>query len=137
MSPDTRRGGNGNGNGNGAGGFGDFDDFIRDRDDEFSEGAGDPYDPYADYGQGPSGTGRGNDSAQRPGIDRTIVEAIVRVVDGLAGIASESLSPELRRQVESTLRDLLVVLRDLITALIERIDNRHDNDLRVEEIPID
>ena len=38
---------------------------------------------------------------------------------------------------QAALRDLLMVLRDIINAMIERIDNRRDEDFRVEEIPID
>ncbi len=127
MSPGTERG-NGAG-GNGAGGFDDFDDFIRDREDEFSSSWDDPADPYADFGR--------RRSAREPGFDRGLVDAIVRIIDGLAGVAGDALSPDLRKQMERALRDLLVVLRDIINAMIERIDSRRDEDFRVEEIPID
>lgn len=126
MSPGTQRG-NGS-NGNGAGGFDDFDDFIRDREDDFSAGWDDPGDPYADYGRGGS---------REPGFDRGLVDAIARIIDGLAGAAGDALSPDLRRQLEKSLRDLLVILRDIINAMIERIDNRRDDEPRIEEIPID
>jgi hypothetical protein len=131
MSTESRHT-NGSG-GNGAGGFDDFGDFIRDREEEFTSEWDDPGaedDPYADFG----GSQR---SSARPGIDRGLVDAITRMVDGLSGIAGEALAPELRTRVEQALRDLLVVLRDLITALIDRIDGRRSEEPRIEEIPID
>ncbi|MFT4048752.1 MAG: hypothetical protein QM648_02835 [Solirubrobacterales bacterium] len=130
MNPASRSSNGGNGNGNGAGGFDDFDDFIRDRESEFGEPEAEGFDPYADFRAGHGGS-------TRPGIDRGLVEAIVRILDGLGGVAGEALSPDLRRQLEKTLRDLLVVLRDIINAMIERIDGRRDDDFEIEEIPID
>lgn len=131
MSPGTRKGG---GNGNGAGGFDDFDDFIRDRADE-TESQGQAYggyDPYEDY----AGAGAGA-RARQPGFDRGLVDGITRILESLASVAGDSLAPETRRQLEKALRDLLVVLRDVITAMIERIDNRREIDFEMEEIPID
>lgn len=140
MSPGTRKGG---GNGNGAGGFDDFDDFIRDRADEAGEGQahggyeGHPrgdYDPYADFAGAGAGAGA---RARQPGFDRGLVDGITRILESLASVAGDSLAPETRRQLEKALRDLLVVLRDVITAMIERIDNRREVDFEMEEIPID
>lgn len=131
MSRGTQRG-NGS-NGDGAGGFDDFDDFIRDREDDFGDEWENPrsgYDPYEDYARAQSG-------ARTPGIDRGLVDAITRILEGLAGVAGDALSPETRRQMEKALRDLLVVLRDVIDAMIERIDNRREQDFEIEEIPID
>jgi hypothetical protein len=128
MSPASRSG-NGAG-GNGAGGFDDFDDFIRDRESEFGEPETEGFDPYEDFGRARAGAGRS-------GIDRGLVEAIVRILDGLGGVAGEALSPDLRRQLERALRELLVVLRDIINAMIERIDGRREDDFEIEEIPID
>lgn len=133
MTPGTRHG-NGAG-GNGAGGFDDFDDFIRDREDDFEPGwsrsaAGG--DPYGDYGQA-----GGQRSTRRPGIDRTLIDAILGVVDSLSGATGDALAPDLRKQLQKTLRDLLMVLRDIIDALIERIDRRNDGEVKLEEIPID
>lgn len=120
---------NGGSNG-GAGGFDDFDDFIRDREEQLGEDWSDPADPFGDYG-----------TRERPradsGFDRGLVDAITRVLDGLTSLAGDALSPELRSQLERTLRDLLVALRDIIDALIERIDRRRDDNFQVEEIPID
>lgn len=138
MSPGTRKGGgNGNGNGNGAGGFDDFDDFIRDRAEEAGESQshGD-YDPYADFAGAGAGPGAGA-RARQPGFDRGLVDGITRILESLASVAGDSLAPETRRQLEKALRDLLVVLRDVITAMIERIDNRREVDFEMEEIPID
>jgi hypothetical protein len=141
MSPDTRKGnGNGNGNGNsgnggGAGGFDDFDSFIRDRDEELSEGpyenprAG--YDPYEDFAGAQSG------QRQSSGFDHGLLDAITRILEGLGGVTGDALSPDARRKLEKALRDLLVVLRDVINAMIERIDNRRDDDFEIEEIPIE
>jgi hypothetical protein len=144
MSPGTRKGG-GNGNGNGAGGFDDFDDFIRDRAEEAGESQahggyedhprGD-YDPYADFAGAGAGSGAGA-RARQPGFDRGLVDGITRILESLANVAGDSLAPETRRQLERALRDLLVVLRDVITAMIERIDNRREVDFEMEEIPID
>lgn len=131
MTPRQTSGGAGNGNG--AGGFDDFDDFIRDRDDVPGPGWDDPragYDPYDDFARGQAG-------ARQPGIDRGLVDAITRILEGPAGVAGDALSPETRKQMEKALRDLLVVLRDVIDAMIERIDNRRDDDFEIEEIPID
>jgi hypothetical protein len=144
VSPGTRKGG-GNGNGNGAGGFDDFDDFIRDRAEEAGESQthggyedhprGD-YDPYADFAGAGGGPGAGA-RARQPGFDRGLVDGITRILESLASVAGDSLAPETRRQLERALRDLLVVLRDVITAMIERIDNRREVDFEMEEIPID
>lgn len=132
MTP-GQKSGNGAGNGNGAGGFDDFDDFIRDREEELGENWDNPragYDPYDDYARSQAGQ-------RQPGIDRGLVDAITRILEGLAGVAGDALSPETRKQMEKALRDLLVVLRDVIDAMIERIDNRRDDDFEIEEIPID
>lgn len=146
MSPGTRKG---NGNGNGAGGFDDFDEFIRDRADEAGEGPahggyeGHPrgdYDPYADFAGAGAGAGAGGGAgarARQPGFDRGLVDGITKILESLASVAGDSLAPETRRQLEKALRDLLVVLRDVITAMIERIDNRREVDFEMEEIPID
>lgn len=143
MSPGTRKGdgnGNGNGAGNGAGGFDDF--FIRDRDDD-GERAGPSgyedhpragYDPYEDYAGGGGGAGA---RARQPGFDRGLVDSITKILEGLANVAGDSLAPETRRQLEKALRDLLVVLRDVIDAMIARIDSRREDDFEIEEIPID
>ncbi|MBJ7355056.1 MAG: hypothetical protein JHC98_09540 [Thermoleophilaceae bacterium] len=140
MSPGTRKGGEngGNGAGNGAGGFDDF--FIRDRDDEQTAPTGyedhprGGYDPYEDFA---SGSGAGSTRARQPGFDRGLVDSITRIIEGLASVAGDSLSPETRRQLEKALRDLLMVLRDVIDAMIARIDSRRDDDFEIEEIPID
>jgi hypothetical protein len=136
VTPGTRKGG-GNGNGNGAGGFDDFDDFIRDRDDE-TDGPGEAYehpragyDPYEDFASSQSG------QRQAPGFDRGLLDAITRILEGLGGVTGEALSPDARRKLEKALRDLLVVLRDVIDAMIERIDNHRDEEIEIEEIPID
>lgn len=130
MSSGTRSGGNGNGSG---GGFDDFDDFIRDREEEFGGDWDNPragYDPYEDFAGSRSG-------ARASGIDRGLVDAIAQLVEGLSGIAGDALSPETRRRMQKALRDLLLVLRDVIDAMIERIDNHRDDDYEIEEIPID
>jgi hypothetical protein len=137
MSPGTRKGG---GNGNGAGGFDDFDDLIRDREpsDEgeayggYEDHPRGGYDPYEDY----AGAGAGS-RARQPGFDRGLVDGITKILESLANVAGDALAPETRRQLEKALRDLLVVLRDVITAMIERIDNRREVDFEMEEIPID
>jgi uncharacterized membrane protein len=132
VSPGTRRGDNGgSGNGNGAGGF---DDFIRDREDPWENPRAD-YDPYEDFAASGSSRQSGFGSA---GLgDRGLVDSITRIIETLASTAGDALSPDTRRQLEKALRDLLVVLRDVIDAMIERIDRRRENDIEIEEIPID
>lgn len=133
-------GGNGSGKNGGGDAFDDFDALIRDRDDEFdvpgdwdNPRAG--YDPYEDFKQSQAGSGGG---AGNSGFaDRGLVDAITRIIESLAGAAGDALAPDTRRQLEKLLRDLLVVLRDVIDAMIERIDNRRDQDFEIEEIPID
>ena len=88
------------------------------------------YDPYEDFA-------RSQGMPRNPGVDRGLVDAITRILEGLAGVAGGSLAPEVRRQMEKALRDLLIVLRDVIDAVIERIDNRREPDVEIEEIPID
>ncbi|MBI2692280.1 MAG: hypothetical protein HYX29_10100 [Solirubrobacterales bacterium] len=129
MSSGTRKGGS---HGNGAGGFDDFDDLIRDRAETEKGPTSGGYDPYEDY----AGAGAGA-RARQPGFDRGLVDGITRILESLASVAGDSLAPETRRQLERALRDLLVVLRDVITAMIERIDNRREVDSEMEEIPID
>jgi hypothetical protein len=133
-------GGNGSGKNGGGDAFDDFDALIRDRDDDFEVG-GDwenpraDYDPYEDFRA--SQAGRGGDSGSSSFADRGLVDAITRIIESLAGSAGDALAPDTRRQLEKLLRDLLVVLRDVIDAMIERIDNRRDNDFEIEEIPVD
>lgn len=127
----SENGGTTNGGSGGAGGFDDFDDFIRDREEQLGEEWGEPSDPYGDFGQ------RQQRASGGSAFDRGLVDAITRVLDGLTSLAGDALSPELRSQLERTLRDLLVALRDIIDALIERIDRRRDDNFQVEEIPID
>ncbi len=115
------------------GGYEDFEPLIRDRDDAFAGDWDNPrsgYDPYQDFagGGGFSSAGSG---------DRGLVDAITRIIETLASAAGDSLAPETRQQLEKVLRDLLVVLRDVINAMIERIDNRREDDYEIEEIPID
>lgn len=133
-------GGNGNGNG-----FDGFDDFIRDREQEFSSWD-DPADPWGDYARqagsqsrgGHGGHGHGaRGRSSRPGVDRTIVESISRIIDGLAGLAGEALPSDLQQRLEQALRELLVALRDILDMLIDRIDGRRGPQPQVEEIPID
>ena len=130
---------NGPGGGNGAGRdpdkpnkgddpFDDFDALIRDREDPFDVDFEMPrrersrprggYDPYADF-------------------EPTHADALSRIIDLVSGIAGGALSPEARRQLEKTLRDLLVLLRNLLNRIIESLDARSEDDFEIEEIPID
>ena len=137
---------NGHPNGSGSGGEpDDFDALIRDRDEDFEWGepehgaGGHPrgeYDPYEDFaGRGAYAGGYGSTTGFS---DRGLIEAITRIIDALAGVAGEALSPDARRQLEKTLRDLLVALRDALDWMIARIDERSSReDIEIEEIPID
>jgi hypothetical protein len=140
MTPGTRKGGgSGNGNGNGDG-FDDF--FIRDRGDDgervesggYEDHPRAGYDPYEDFAGARAGS---SSRARQPGFDRGLVDSITKILEGLAGVAGDALAPETRRQLERALRDLLVVLRDVIDAMIARIDSRRDDEFEIEEIPID
>lgn len=140
MSEGTRRNG-GNGNGRGPGNERDeFDALIRDREDEFNGAAWDNpragYDPYEDFASS-GGSAHSRGYGDGGFADRGLVDAITRIIDTLASAAGDALAPETRRQMEKVLRDLLVVLRDVIDAIIERIDNRREDDFEIEEIPID
>lgn len=141
MTPGTRKGGD-SGNGNGAGGSDDF--FIRDHDEDgeraepggYEDHPRGGYDPYEDFAGASAGAGAGARPRQ-PGFDRGLVDSITKILEGLAGVAGDALAPETRRQLEKALRDLLVVLRDVIDAMIARIDGRREDDFEIEEIPID
>jgi hypothetical protein len=126
------------GNGSNGDGFDEFEELIRDREEfDFDENPRADYDPYADFASaGSGGAGPRSGGAGAFG-DRGLVDAITRIIESLGGIAGDALSPETRRRLEKALRDLLVVLRDIITAMIERIDNRGTGSFEMEEIPID
>lgn len=126
------------GNGSHPGGD-DFEPLIRDRETDFGGDWDNPradYDPYADFATGGARAG-GPGFGGADFADRGLVDAITRIIDSLASAAGDALAPETRRQLEKLLRDLLVVLRDVIDAMIERIDNRRDEEFEIEEIPID
>lgn len=134
----TTNGGNGDGYN---GGFDDTDDFIRDRDDDpltSDPGWDDPaaWDPRAAFGSA-EGFAGGRSKPRSSGIDHALIDAVARLLDGLTGVADDALPSHTRHQLERALRDLLIVLRDVIDAIIERIDGRHDEDHEIEEIPID
>jgi hypothetical protein len=109
--------------------FDQFDALIRDRDDDFdidfepSHPGGD-YDPYDDFAGGDFG-------------DRGLIEAVTRIIESVAGLAIDALPAEGRRQLERVLRDLLVALRDVLDRLIERLDARTEDEIEIEEIPVD
>lgn len=135
------------GNGSHPGGD-DFEPLIRDRETDFGSDWDNPradYDPYADFASSAAGAGGGSQNYGPGGSafggagfgDRGLVDAITRIIDSLASAAGDALAPDTRRQLEKLLRDLLVVLRDVIDAMIERIDNRREVDFEIEEIPID
>jgi hypothetical protein len=141
LTPGTQKGGNGSGNGNGKRPPDDFEPFIRDRDDDFAEaGFSDSwdnpragYDPYADFARSQAGGGSGS----RGFIDRGLIDGIVGILDSLSGVAGDALSPETRDRLNRALRDLLVVLRDVIDAMIRRLDTKLGDDVEIENIPVD
>lgn len=105
----------GNGTNGGPGGFDEFEDLIRDRDEfDFEENPRADYDPYSDFAS--SGSRAGSSRGAGAFGDRGLVDAITRIIESLGGIAGDALSPETRRRLEKALRDLLVVLRDIIDA---------------------
>lgn len=61
---------------------------------------------------------------------------VVRMFALFNEVAGEAVSPETRRQLERVLRDLLVILRDVIDRAIERLDE-DTGEVEIEEIPID
>ncbi len=137
MTP-AKKGSNGAGNGNGH--SDDFEPFIRDRESDVQDPWDDAefenpragYDPYEDFASTQSGGRR-----QQGFVDRGLVDAIVGIIDSLGGIAGDNLSPETRKRLQSALRDLLVILRDLIEAMIRRLDSKLGDDVEIESIPID
>lgn len=123
------------GNGSGfdddfGGGFGDsfddpFDDLIKDTEDDPWDEPSLGYDPFSDA------------PPPRGDRQRTTVDALAHVFELLAGTAGEALPPETRRQLERVLRDLLVTLRDSLDRVIERLDGHVQEEVEIEEIPID
>ncbi|MFY9264631.1 MAG: hypothetical protein WAO61_04310 [Solirubrobacterales bacterium] len=128
--------------------FGDeFDDLIRDRDEDFgvdSDEARLGSDPgFARDSPGGGGRFRGSREGGFGGShaghfgDRGTLEAISRIIETLTGLAGDSLAPESRRQLEKILRDLLVAARDSLDWMIDRIDERSNQEVEIEEIPVD
>ncbi|MBI5310964.1 MAG: hypothetical protein HZB14_08095 [Actinobacteria bacterium] len=122
-------------------GFDDFDDLIRDPEYDFDEPSGgsseweDPSDAYRRFSARAQGAGGFGPAG---GGDRGAADAIARIIELLGGLATEALPAETRRQVERMLRDLLVVLRDTIDRLIDRLDEHNlDDDVEIEEIRVD
>jgi hypothetical protein len=120
-------------------GFDDFDDLIRDPEYGFD----DPFDePF-----GGSSRGRGDPGASRARFsdsaangangERGITDTIVHLMELVAGAAGDALPPETRRRLEGMLRDLLVALRDSLDRMIERLEERDDYEVEIEEIRID
>lgn len=138
MTSASGKGSNGAGNGNGH--SDDFEPFIRDSEEGFADPWNDPdwenpragYDPYEDYAQSTAGSRQ-----QRGFVDRGLVDAIVGIIDSLGGVAGDSLSPDTRRRLQQALRDLLLVLRDVIDAMIRRLETKLGDDVEIENIPID
>lgn len=118
-------------------GFDDFDDdLIRDPDFDFDDpsfGGGDPgdwEDPGAAYARY---QGRANGGA----TERGVFDAVIHLAEMVAGAAGDALPAESRRRLEGLLRDLLVALRDALDRAIERLDERQDVEIEIEEIHID
>jgi hypothetical protein len=61
---------------------------------------------------------------------------LARMIDLFSEFAGDAIPPETRRQLERTIRDLLVVIRDILDKAIERLDEE-SRDVEIEEIPID
>ncbi|MFY9487978.1 MAG: hypothetical protein WAP35_04685 [Solirubrobacterales bacterium] len=123
--------------GSGKNGFGgDLDDLIKDRDEEFGIDWDQPglgYDQYAGFDDRTRSSSEGGGFA-----DRGTLEAISRIIETLSGMTEGALSPDARHQLEKILRDLLVVLRDSLDWMIDRIDERSGSaEVEIEEIPID
>lgn len=137
MTPAPGKGSNGAGNGNGH--SDDFEPFIRDSEQDFADPWDDSkwenpragYDPYEDFSAG------AGQKQQRGFVDRGLVDAIVGIIDSLGGVAGDSLSPDTRRRLQRALRDLLLVLRDVIDAMIRRLETKLGDDVEIENIPID
>lgn len=128
----ARRGNGGGGDGGfddefgGGNGFDDpFDDLIKDSEHDPWDDPDLGYDPFADY------------PPPRGGRERAAADAVARVFELLAGAAGDALPPEARRRLERVLRELLVTLRDALDGMIERLDDRVQDEVEIEEIPID
>lgn len=146
MNSYGENGGNG-GNGSDGGAFDDdFDELIRDPEYDFDEpvpGAGFGWeDPAAAFrGHGSRGSGSAHGGSTHGGSahgDRSAADSIARLIELVGSLATEALPADTRRQFESMLRDLLVVLRDTIDRLIDRLDEHGvDDEVEIEEIRID
>lgn len=153
MSPTAHNGGNGSGNGWGdefdepAGerprkrdrrGFDDFDDLIRDP--EYTHD--DPNDPFESFSHGwedPTEQYRRarSRSGGAAGAASGVTDAVLHLIEMLAGAAGDALPPDSRRRLEGMMLDLLVAVRDSIDGMIERLEERVDNEVEIEEIQID
>lgn len=120
-------------------GFDDFDDLIRDPDYDFDTPTDDP---FGEFSRGRSDAGDAHDrfsgaAANGASGERGITDAIMHLVELIAGATGDALPPETRRRLEGMLRDLLVALRDSLDRVIERLDEHDDYEVEIEEIRID
>ncbi len=153
MNPTAHNGGNGSGNGWDDGfdepvgerprkrdrrGFDDFDDLIRDP--EYAHD--DPDDPFESFSPGWDDPAERYRSARSrsggaTGAASGVTDAVLHLIEMLAGAAGDALPPDSRRRLESMLLDLLVAIRDSIDGMIERLEERVDHEVEIEEIQID
>lgn len=115
----------------------EFEDLIRDPDFDFDDprfGWEDPSSARRRSGSR-SGGARGGSYA---GDGTAAADSLARLIELVGGLASEAMPPDTRRQVERMLRDLLIVLRDTIDRLIDRLDEHGlDDEIEIEEIRVD
>lgn len=136
--------------------FEDFDPFADDDDDVPTGGSGaagageeriesewEELDweelDYEDLGYEPEDADRVREAWRRINAGygrRPDLPGLLRIFETFSDVAGDSVSPETRRAFERVLRDLLIIIRDVIDRAIERLEEQ-GKETEIEEIPID
>lgn len=116
----------------------DFDDLIRDPEYASTDPSSDPFESFTrDWDDPATSRGHGNGGGRPSGRSTGVTDAILHLVEMVAGTAGDALPPDTRRRLEGMLRDLLIALRDSLDQMIDRLEERTDYEVEIEEIHID
>lgn len=114
----------------------DFDDLIRDPEYVDADPSSDPFESFTRDWDDPA-TSRGHGNGRSSGSANGVTDAILHLVEMVAGTAGDALPPDTRRRLEGMLRDLLIALRDSLDKMIDRLEERTDYEVEIEEIHFD